>query len=70
MYQIVFERSAEKDLKEEAFAFLSQHLLPHKMAGLLSIWQIGKGDYVQEREVLFAGETVDSLFDQATRLAK
>lgn len=60
----------DQELKEEALAVLSQHLSPHKMARLLSIWQIGKGDYVQEREALFAGETVDSLFEQATRLTK
>jgi hypothetical protein len=52
-------------LKEEALAILSQHLPPHKVARLLSIWQIGAGDYVKDREPLFAGETVESLFEQA-----
>lgn len=55
----------EQELKEEAFAVLSQHLSPHKVARLLSIWQIGKGDYVKDRDALFANETVDSLFQQA-----
>jgi hypothetical protein len=55
----------EQELKEEAFAILSQHLSPHKVARLLSIWQIGKGDYVKDRDALFANETVDSLFQQA-----
>ena len=55
----------EQELKEEAFAVLSQHLSPHKVARLLSIWQIGKGDYVKDREALLANETVDSLFQQA-----
>ena len=55
----------EQELKEEAFAILSQHLSPHKVARLLSIWQIGKGDYVKDRDALFANETVDSLFKQA-----
>ncbi len=55
----------EQELKEEAFAILSQHLSPHKVARLLSLWQIGKGDYVKDREEIFAHETVDSLFQQA-----
>jgi hypothetical protein len=33
--------------------------------GELSIWQIGKGDYVKDRDALFTNETVDSLFQQA-----
>jgi hypothetical protein len=57
----------DQALKEEAFSILRQHLPPHKMARLLSIWQIGKGDYVNDRDALFAGETVDSLFDQAAK---
>jgi hypothetical protein len=55
----------EQELKEEAFAVLSQHLSPHKVARLISIWQIGTGDYVKDREALFANETVDSLFQKA-----
>ena len=37
----------------------------HKVARLLSLWQVGRGDYVEQRDAAFAGETVDSLFDQA-----
>lgn len=55
----------DQELKEEAFAILSQHLSPHKVARLLSIWQIGKGDYVRDRDAQFTNETVDSLFQQA-----
>lgn len=55
----------DQALTEEAFAILRQNLPPHKVARLLAIWQIGRGDYVKEREELFAGETVDSLFEQA-----
>jgi hypothetical protein len=36
----------EQELTEEAFNILRQNLPPHKVARLLSIWQIGKGDYV------------------------
>ncbi len=55
----------EQELKEEAFAVLRQHLSPHKVARLLSIWQIGKGDYVNDRDSLFANDTVDTLFHLA-----
>jgi len=40
------------------------------VARLLSIWRIGTGDYVNDREALFAGETVASLFEQAAKSAK
>jgi len=56
----------EQELTGEALRILQQNLPPHKVARLLSIWQVGQGDYTQEREALFAGETVDSLFEQAT----
>ena len=56
----------EQELTGEALRILQQNLPPHKVARLLSIWQVGQGDYTQERKALFAGETVDSLFEQAT----
>ena len=56
---------SEQELKEEAIAVLSRHLPPHNVARLLSLWQVGRGDYVEQRDAAFAGETVDSLFDQA-----
>lgn len=58
----------EQELTEEAISILQKSLPPHKVARLLSIWQVGKGDYVKERGSLFAGETVDSLFEQASTL--
>lgn len=56
----------EQELTGEALRILQQNLPPHKVARLLSIWQVGQGDYTHERQALFAGETVDSLFEQAT----
>ena len=57
---------SEQELTEEAIGILRRNLPPHKVARLLSIWQIGRGDYVKERDALFAGETVNSLFEQAS----
>jgi len=56
----------EQELTGEALRILQQNLPPHKVARLLSIWHVGQGDYTQEREALIAGETVESLFEQAT----
>lgn len=56
---------SEQELAEEALAILRKNLPPHKVARLLSIWQIGQGDYVKERDTPFGGETVSSLFEQA-----
>lgn len=56
----------EQSLTEEAFTILRKNLPPHKVARLLSLWQIGEGDYVKERGALFEGETVESLFAKAS----
>jgi len=56
----------EQELTGEALRILQQNLPPHKVARLLSIGKVGQGDYTHEREALFAEETVDSLFEQAT----
>ncbi|MBE2287543.1 MAG: hypothetical protein IAE77_29070 [Prosthecobacter sp.] len=55
----------EQELTGDALRILQQNLPPHKVARLLSIWHVGQGDDTQERQALFAGETVDSLFEQA-----
>jgi hypothetical protein len=49
----------------EAVEVLMEHLPASKVVRLLSSWQIGQGDYLRLRDELFAGETVDSLFDKA-----
>jgi hypothetical protein len=50
---------------EEAIALLMQHMPASKVARVLAAWQIGRGDYLQMREKLFAGETVDTVFERA-----
>lgn len=49
----------------EAVAVLLERLPASKVARLLSSWQIGQGDYLSLRDELFAGETVQALYDQA-----
>ena len=49
----------------EAVEVLMERLPASKVVRLLSSWQIGQGDYLKLRDELFAGETVESLFDKA-----
>ena len=49
----------------EATAILLEKMPVSKVARLLATLQVGSGDYVKTRDQLFAGETVDSLFEQA-----
>jgi hypothetical protein len=49
----------------EAVEVLMERLPASKVVRLLSSWQIGQGNYLKLRDELFAGETVDSLFDKA-----
>jgi hypothetical protein len=50
---------------EEAAGILLERMPPSKVARLLSAWQVGRGDYPALRDKLFAGETVDSLYEKA-----
>ena len=50
---------------EEAAAILVERMPASKVARLLATLQVGTGNYVKTRDPLFAGETVDTLFDQA-----
>ncbi len=61
---------SDQALTEESFAILRKNLPPHKVARLLSLWQIGKGDYVTTRDALFHGETVAALYEQASKVAE
>lgn len=60
----------EQEIAREGLDVLMKHLPPSKVARLISLWRIGRGDYVSERGKLFANETVDSLFAKAKTLEK
>jgi hypothetical protein len=49
-------------VRDEAIQVLMKHLPPSKVARILAAWKIGEGDYVIERDRMFTGETLDSLF--------
>jgi hypothetical protein len=60
----------EQETVQEGLDVLTKNLPPSKVARLLSIWRVGRGDYTTERRKLFAGETVESLFAKARALEK
>ena len=49
----------------EAVQVLLERLPASKVARVLSSWQIGQGDYLKLRDELFAGESVQTLFNKA-----
>ncbi|HEY5296378.1 MAG TPA: hypothetical protein VIK59_00475 [Verrucomicrobiae bacterium] len=55
----------EQETVQEGLDVLTKNLPPSKVARLLSIWRVGRGDYTADRRKLFAGETVTSLFAKA-----
>ena len=60
----------EQEMVQEAAAILLERMPASKVARLLSIWQVGRGDYTVQRRKLFARETVDNLFAKAHALEK
>lgn len=60
----------EREIEREGLDVLMKHLPPSKVARLLSLWRVGRGDYATDRRKLFAGETVQSVFAKARSLEK
>ncbi|NJM41129.1 MAG: hypothetical protein HC853_10325 [Anaerolineae bacterium] len=56
----------ESDLEilREAYAVLLKHLGASKTARFWLAWQVGSGDYLNLREQLFGGQTVNELYGQ------
>jgi hypothetical protein len=55
----------EQEIAREGLDVLVKHLPPSKVARLLSLWRVGRGDYTDDRRRFFAGQTVNSLFAKA-----
>lgn len=54
----------EQEVLQEAAEVLLEHLNPAKVARFWAAWQVGKGNYLEIREQLFAEETVQTLFEK------
>jgi hypothetical protein len=60
----------EQEIERQGLDVLTKHLAPSKVARLLSLWRVGRGDYTAARRKMLAGETVESLFTKARVLEK
>lgn len=54
----------DQQIVEEAFSLLIENLEPSKIVRFWQICNLGSEDYSQLKDKLFAGETVDSLYDK------
>lgn len=54
----------EQQVIQEALQILYAHMTPLKVARFITACQLGAGDYLQTKDELFAGETVDSLYEK------
>jgi hypothetical protein len=59
----------ESSTTAEAVVVLMERLPASKVARLVSSWQVGQADHLKLRDELFAGETVEKLYDAAQRIA-
>lgn len=57
-------RPTDKQVIEQAMQILLAHMTPSQVARFVAICQLGEGDYLKIKDGLFAGETVDSLYDK------
>jgi hypothetical protein len=53
--------SKDREIIEEALEILAEYMEASKVVYLLSLLQSGQDNYLEIRERLFAGETVESL---------
>jgi hypothetical protein len=60
------------ELRQQGFAILVEHLGIANALRFMRQFEVGRGDYTQERDVLFEGETVEQLASkiQASRRPK
>ena len=60
----------DQQILEEAFDILIENLSPAKVSRFWKICNLGNGDYPRLKDKLFAGETVDSLYEKIKALEK
>jgi len=61
---------SEREILREAETVLVRHLGPAKTARVWAAWHQGAGDYLEIRERLFEGETVETLYEQVRQCEK
>lgn len=55
---------SDRQILEEALKVLVKEMEPWKVARFVASCGLGSGDYLQTKDELFAGETVDSLCEK------
>lgn len=58
----------EREIIQEVFQVLIEHLETSKVMRFLAICNPENGDYLQLKDKLFEGETVDSLYEKIKAL--
>ena len=61
---------SEQEILREAEAVLVRQLGPAKTARVWAAWRQGAGDYLQIRDRLFEGETVETLYEKIQQYEK
>lgn len=56
--------NSESEILEEAFKILLQQMSPSSFARFWISWQAGQGDYLKWRDAEFAGENVETLYQE------
>jgi hypothetical protein len=60
----------EQEVFFEAMEILLKHLTPSKIARLLATWQKDNSDYLNIRDQLFEGDTVETLYAQIEKFER
>ena len=53
---------SDQAIVEEALGILLEKMPASKVARLCAVWQLGRGDYLKDRDRLFSTETLESLY--------
>ncbi|NEP19496.1 MAG: hypothetical protein F6J97_21825 [Leptolyngbya sp. SIO4C1] len=64
------EVPTEQSVIREALQVLMTHMEPVKVARFIVACKLGQGDYLDMKDQLFTGETVNSLYDKIQAFEK
>lgn len=57
-------RPTDRQVIQQALEILLTHMDPSNVARFVAVCQLGEGDYLKTKDRIFAGETVDSLYEK------
>ncbi len=62
--------ASDQQILAEALKILVKEMEPWKVARFVATLGLGSGDYLQTKDELFVGETVDSLYEKIQAFAQ